>query len=194
MRGATQRHAHERSQVPPTLARSSRRSVLATMPKRKSDALALARKGGEFEVVVDLDIGEYGVDSVAVRMKKNMLTELTECLALGCRNSTWCKGSSSNAMFFAVKHVNSYHLPDKIVNGVTAGKVIKPSSGMTSFFSPVPAPQKTDKHSAMRARDSVCDMTVEPHSPVDDDNGAPVDLAQATPTADADAPAQAAVW
>ena len=63
---------------------------------------------------------------------------------------------------------------------------------MTSFFSPVPAPQKTVKHFAVRARDSVCDMTVEPHSPVDDVNGAPADVAQATPTADADAPARAA--
>ena len=41
--------------------------------------LSLAGKGDEFEVVVPLEVEFYGVDSIAVRMKKNELTELTEC-------------------------------------------------------------------------------------------------------------------
>ena len=72
----------------------------AKKPKKKHDALALASKGEEFDVTVffELDIDEYGVDSVAVRMKKNLLTEFAECLSPGCVNSAWCNGSSTNAM------------------------------------------------------------------------------------------------
>jgi hypothetical protein len=139
------------------------------------DVLSLAGKGDEFEVVVPLDVEFYGVDSVAVRMKKNELTELTECIESGCRNRAWCKCSLSNPMFFALKHVTSYHLPEKINKGGTV-RHAEPSFGMASFFSPVPAPQKTDKHSSMRVRGSICDLTVEPQSPADDDG---------TPAADA---------
>ena len=126
--------------------------------KKKHDALAQADKGEEFDVTVTLDICVYGVESFTVRMKKNTLTELTECLFPGCSNSLWCTGTTTNAMHFAICHVNANHLPGKINS-----KTPKPKAAriMSSFFSSVPAPPKIDKY-ALRARAPIVDMTVEP--------------------------------
>jgi hypothetical protein len=119
----------------------------AKKPKKKHDALALASKGEEFVVTVELPIDEYGVDSVAVRMKKNMLTEFAECLSPGCVNSAWCNGSSTNAMFFAIKHVKAHHLPEKVKACHGSGGKAKNVTHMSTFFSPVKAPAKIVKFS-----------------------------------------------
>ena len=79
----------------------------------KTDALALAMPGEEFDVVVEVDVTVYGVAIVTVRMIKDVTTGLSRCLT-PCKNPAWCNHASTNAMFQAVLHVKAFHMPDKI--------------------------------------------------------------------------------
>ena len=139
----------ERAASRPAPAASPNRPVPAAKKKKKSDALALAQPGEQFDVTVELEARVYGVASVTVLMKKDESTGLTVCLAAGCRNRAWCNGAKTNAWHFACGHVRAHHSPEKLDNalrtmddGAVAKVTVRPT-GIMKFCQKIAPPPKT---------------------------------------------------